>query len=57
MNLMMKEWHLSQSVDGYISTQVVEGSVDTAEFFYFIIGDIVSISIVHRCLLFPHDLL
>ena len=32
----------AMSVNGYISTRVVEGSVDTAEFFDFIVGDIVS---------------
>jgi hypothetical protein len=34
----------AMGVDGYISTRVVEGSVDTAEFFDFIVGDVVSIS-------------
>ena len=34
----------AMSVDGYVSAWVVGGSVDTAEFFYFIIGDIVSVS-------------
>ena len=33
----------AMGVDGYISTWVVEGSVDTAEFFDFIVSDFVSI--------------
>ena len=33
------------SADGYVSTWVVQGSVDTAEFFDFIIGDVVRISL------------
>ena len=32
----------AMSVNGYISTRVVEGSVDTAKFFDFIVGNIVS---------------
>jgi transposase len=35
----------AMSVDGYISTRVVGGSVDTAEFFDFIVGDVVSTSL------------
>ena len=35
----------AMGVEGYISTRVVEGSVDTAEFFDFIVGDVVSISL------------
>ena len=31
----------AMSVDGYVSTRVVEGSVDTAEFFDFLVGDVV----------------
>ena len=34
----------AMSVAGYVSTWVVEGSVDTAKFFDFIIGDVVSVS-------------
>lgn len=41
----------AMSVDGYISTRVVEGSVDTAEFFDFIVGDVVSAP----TLLFTHS--
>jgi len=37
----------AMSVDGYVSTRVVEGSVNTAEFFDFIVGDVVSISLCH----------
>ena len=37
----------AMSVDGYVSTWVVEGSIDTAEFFDFIIGDVMSIPICH----------
>ena len=33
----------AMSLDGYISTRVVEGAVDTAEFFDFIVGDVVSV--------------
>ena len=40
----------AMSVDGYVSTRVVEGSVDTAEFFDFIVGDVVSISLC--CIVF-----
>ena len=32
------------SVNGYVSTQVVEGSVDTAEFFDFTVRDVMSAS-------------
>jgi len=35
----------AMSVDGYVSTRVVEGSVDTAEFFDFIVGEVVRISL------------
>ena len=35
----------AMSVDGYVSTRVVGGSVDTAEFFDFIVGDVVSFSL------------
>lgn len=31
----------AMSVDGYISAQVVEGSVDAAEFFDFIVSEVV----------------
>jgi len=34
----------AMSVGGYISSRVVEGSVDTAEFFDFIVGEVVSLS-------------
>jgi transposase len=33
----------AMSVDGYISTRVVEGSVNAAEFFDFIVGEVVSV--------------
>ena len=47
----------AMSVDGYVSAQVVEGSVDTAEFFDFIVGDVVSISLSHvpSTPLIPYD--
>ena len=38
----------AMGVDGYVSTRVVEGSVDTTEFFDFILGDIVSVSLCTR---------
>jgi len=37
----------AMSVDGYVSTRVVGGSVDAAEFFDFIVGDVVSIPLFH----------
>ena len=40
------EWYsliAAMSVDAYVSTRVVNGSVDTAEFFYFIVGEVASI--------------
>ena len=45
------------SVDGCVSAQVVEGSIDTAEFFDFIVGDVMSISLSHvpSTPLIPYD--
>ena len=37
----------AMSVNGYVSTRVVEGSVDTAEFFDFVVGEVVSLLL--RC--------
>ena len=47
----------AMSVDGYVSAQVVEGSVDTAKFFDFIVGDVMSISLSHvpSTPLIPYD--
>ena len=39
----------AMSVDGYVSTRVVNSSVDTAEFFDFIIGEVVSIPLPTSC--------
>jgi len=35
------------SVKGYVSTRVVEGSVDAAKFFYFVVGEVVSLFLCH----------
>ena len=41
----------AMSVDGYVATRVVNGSVDTAEFFDFIVGEVVSVPLCHMMLM------
>ena len=41
----------AMSVDGYVATWVVNGSVDSAEFFDFIVGEVVSVLLCHMMLM------
>ena len=42
----------AMSVEGYVSTQVVNSSIYTAKFFYFVIGEVVSIPLCYIILIF-----
>ena len=41
----------AMSVDGYVATWVVNGSVNTTEFFDFIVGEVVSVPLCHMMLM------